>query len=65
MATFGMGYWLIGMGWPMAFSHPISAAALVTLLFILVIVLFLIGAGLAYFAGQLADKTPLVEAASG
>lgn len=33
--------------------------------FILVIVLFLIGAGLAYFAGQQADETPLAEGASG
>lgn len=33
--------------------------------FILAIALFLVGAGLAYWAGQLADEGPLAEAASG
>ena len=33
--------------------------------FILAIALFLVGAGLAYWAGQLADERPLAEATSG
>jgi hypothetical protein len=31
MGSFSIWHWVIVMGWPAAFSHPVSAVGLVTL----------------------------------